>query len=242
MFMAKWSFLLGALGAVAYVTGPLVANLRMTAPMTGFSIFLAGSALGVLGLLLGIAAAIRAPDAPALTALGLCALIVLPVAGISLWARRYPPINDITTNRSAPPQFTQTAKLPESRGMNFDYPGESFAQQQQAAYPDLQALPVNLTPSETFEVLVAAAEEELLWKVTVIDGLTLSLEGFEESTLFRFRDDFVIEARPAPGGSLVEMRSRSRDGRGDLGVNARRIQHFFSSVQSKTAAYSTTQL
>lgn len=240
--MAKWSFLLGAIGAVAYVTGPLLANVRVAAPMTGFNIFLAGSALGVLGLLLGIAAAIRAPDAPALTALGLCALIVLPVAGMALWARRYPPINDITTNRTAPPQFTQTAKLPENAGVNFDYPGESFAQQQQAGYPDLRALSVNLTPSETFEVMVAAAEEELLWKVTVIDGMTLSLEGYEESTLFRFRDDFVIEARPAPGGSLVEMRSRSRDGRGDLGVNARRIQRFFTSLQSKAAAFSAWQL
>ena len=40
------------------------------------------------------------------------------------------------------------------------------------------------------------------------------------SKVFRFKDDFVIQVRPADGGdSLVEMRSRSRQQQADLGSN-----------------------
>lgn len=227
---------------LAYAVGPLLANIRATAPMTGFSIFLGGAAVGALGLVLGIVAVIRAPDHAALTAVGLCALIVLPVAGMALWGRRYPPINDITTNVSSPPEFAKTAKIPENKDINFTYPRESFARQQQAGYPELKALYVKLTPSETFLLLRAAAESNIQWKVTVVDGLTLSLEGYEESILFHFRDDFVVQARTVPGGTLVEMRSRSRDGRGDLGANAARIARFLEAVSSKAIVESTMPL
>ena len=37
-----------------------------------------------------------------------------------------------------------------------------------------------------------------------------------------FTDDVVVEVEPAPQGSVVWIRSASRTGRSDLGVNARR--------------------
>ena len=39
-----------------------------------------------------------------------------------------------------------------------------------------------------------------------------------------FRDDIVIRIRPDGSGSKVDIRSKSRVGRSDLGVNARRIR------------------
>ncbi len=42
------------------------------------------------------------------------------------------------------------------------------------------------------------------------------------SRIFRFTDDF--EARPANDGSAIEVRSASRVGRGDLGVNRARVE------------------
>ena len=32
------------------------------------------------------------------------------------------------------------------------------------------------------------------------------------------------------GGSVVQMRSKSRDGKGDFGINAKRIRRFFDRV------------
>jgi uncharacterized protein (DUF1499 family) len=46
---------------------------------------------------------------------------------------------------------------------------------------------------------------------------------------FRFKDDVVVRVRadPArPGGSIVDMRSISRVGGSDVGVNAARIRSF----------------
>lgn len=238
--MARWSFLLGSLGLLAYAVGPLMANLRLASPMLSFRIFLAGLAMGLLGLVLGGVALARggagSRNPLALPGLAVCALLVLPVAGMLLRARGFPPINDITTNTSAPPQFAQTAQMPENRQINFTYPGEDFARQQAAAYPELRPLQVNLALADTFALVRATAEENRQLLITVVDGHSLTLEGFEESQLFRFRDDFVVEVRHAPAGhagSVVEMRSRSRDGRGDLGVNAARIRRFLDAVNNR---------
>jgi uncharacterized protein (DUF1499 family) len=44
--------------------------------------------------------------------------------------------------------------------------------------------------------------------------------------IFRFVDDIVVRVRPSNGGSIVDVRSKSRDGRGDMGANAARIRAF----------------
>ena len=41
--------------------------------------------------------------------------------------------------------------------------------------------------------------------------------------LFRFVDDVAIRVRPRGAGSVVDLRSNSRVGGGDLGANAERI-------------------
>ena len=52
------------------------------------------------------------------------------------------------------------------------------------------------------------------------------------STFFRFKDDVVVRVRPAPdGGSLVDMRSISRVGGSDVGMNAKRIRAFLADLQ-----------
>ena len=53
------------------------------------------------------------------------------------------------------------------------------------------------------------------------------IEATETSALFRFKDDVVVRIRPfQDGGSRIDVRSKSRVGRGDAGTNARRIRGF----------------
>ena len=53
------------------------------------------------------------------------------------------------------------------------------------------------------------------------------LEAYAESRIFHFIDDIVIRVRPAPGdGSILDLRSNSRVGQGDVGANAARIRAF----------------
>ena len=71
------------------------------------------------------------------------------------------------------------------------------------------------------------------WQITYVDPKTQTLEGVCTSHLFHFQDDFIIQVRPGPTGtSLVEMRSKSRDGTGDFGVNYKRIVMFLGKLQT----------
>ena len=56
------------------------------------------------------------------------------------------------------------------------------------------------------------------------------------SKLFHFQDDIVVRVRPgADGGSLVDMRSKSRVGQGDMGANAARIRQFMVALRTAGA-------
>ena len=51
------------------------------------------------------------------------------------------------------------------------------------------------------------------------------IEGTATSRWFGFKDDVVIRIRPgAKGGSLIDMRSKSRVGKSDIGANAARLR------------------
>ena len=52
--------------------------------------------------------------------------------------------------------------------------------------------------------------------------------------VFFFKDDVALAVTPRAGGSALHIRSASRVGRSDLGVNARRVGRFF---QKLDAAY-----
>ncbi len=53
------------------------------------------------------------------------------------------------------------------------------------------------------------------------------IEAVDATFWFGFRDDVVVRIAAAPGGgSRVDVRSKSRVGRGDAGTNARRIRGF----------------
>src|SRR5438093_431743 len=62
------------------------------------------------------------------------------------------------------------------------------------------------------------------------------LEATATSRLFGFQDDIAIRVRPeADGTSRIDMRSKSRDGQGDFGVNAARIRTFVQAVEAAGA-------
>jgi uncharacterized protein (DUF1499 family) len=105
-------------------------------------------------------------------------------------------------------------------------------QEAAGTYKDLAPLRLDGAPDDVFKRVQIIAGEVPDWQITNNDQGKRKIEGIATSALFRFKDDFVIEVRDAGGGaSLVEMRSKSRDGKGDLGVNYHRIRSFFTLVQ-----------
>ena len=68
------------------------------------------------------------------------------------------------------------------------------------------------------------------WDIVAVDGKEMRIEATATSLLFGFKDDVVIRIGAAPEGSRVDMRSLSRVGIGDLGVNAQRIRAYFAKL------------
>jgi uncharacterized protein (DUF1499 family) len=59
------------------------------------------------------------------------------------------------------------------------------------------------------------------------------LEATETSTWFGFKDDVAIRIRAVEGATRVDMRSISRVGLSDLGMNARRVSTFMDELESR---------
>ena len=228
----RLAFFTGLAAAAAFAIGPLVAYGEVVPPMTGFILFALGILLALVTIVLALVSVVRGRRSGALW-LGL--LLALAVVGVTfgIVSRRgnFPRINDITTDTQNAPRFTHAQTLPENQGRDMSYPGEDFARQQREGYGEITGLRLPLPPDQAFARVQLAARGVPGWKLTQEDMQGRRLEGYETSNLFRFRDDFVIEVRPDGDASIVHMRSKSRDGQGDLGVNAKRIQEFFARLK-----------
>jgi uncharacterized protein (DUF1499 family) len=232
--MANVARLLGIVALAAFIVGPAIAHFEVVAPLAGFGVFALGILLGLVATLLGLVGLFRsAPGArsPALLGLALGLTVVVVTFAVSRRGAGVPRINDITTDTENPPRFVHAQGLPENSGRDMAYPGDEFARQQKGGYPNLSALRLPMPPDEAFSRVQLAARAMETWKVTREDAAAHALEGFDTTQVFRFKDDFVIEVRPADGGSVVQMRSKSRDGQGDVGANAKRIQSFFERLK-----------
>jgi len=64
------------------------------------------------------------------------------------------------------------------------------------------------------------------WDIVAVVPGELRIEATDTTLLFGFKDDIVIRIAPAGQGSRVDVRSLSRVGKSDLGVNAKRIRKY----------------
>ena len=94
---------------------------------------------------------------------------------------------------------------------------------QQQAYPDINTIPTLLSVDAAQKKALDIAES-IGWKVQYQERG--HIEAIERSFWFGFTDDIVIRISETSSGSMVDIRSASRVGEGDLGVNARRIRQF----------------
>ncbi len=239
MIPAWLSMLDAILAAVLLGVGLLGAHLDMVLPMAGFSMFLLSFAMAILALLFGLiglartSAPERRPGRPkAVAGIILSLLVAIPV-GFTMWrwmSMPYPEINDITTDYTNPPAFVRP---PELSADSMKYDRAKFEPVQSKEYPKLDPLRLDEKPDDAFAKVKAASSTMPGWIIVYDDPATRTIEGIEISKLFRFCDDFVIQVRPGPdaNSSLVEMRSRSRDGTGDFGVNYKRIRGFFAMLK-----------
>ena len=145
---------------------------------------------------------------------------------LSLLAGRgdYPPIHDITTDRTDPPVFTLAAEQRGSDANPLEILEDTLAQQEKA-YPQLETMVVDTPIDQAFTraLEVAAA---MGWEVYHQDINAGVIEAVDTTAIMGFKDDIVIRLRTNAQGTLVDLRSVSRVGVSDLGANAERIRKF----------------
>lgn len=138
---------------------------------------------------------------------------------------KIPPIHDITTDTDNPPQFMA---LVGKRGENANtlvYGGPEIAVQQKEAYPDIKPIISTLSPETAYEKALMVAGD-MGWEISGADKTALRFEGTATTRWFHFVDDTVVVVSAAPNGSRIDIRSVSRVGRSDIGMNAKRIRKF----------------
>jgi len=134
-------------------------------------------------------------------------------------------IHDITTNTENPPQFVEIVALREAANApnkpEYDY--EESAQLTREAYPDLQPIVVEMNQREAFAKALEAAES-MGWEVVASNQPEGRIEAVAVTPFVGFRDDVVIRAISLGEGTVIDIRSKSRMGKGDMGANAKRIR------------------
>jgi uncharacterized protein (DUF1499 family) len=162
--------------------------------------------------------------------------------GNLVWTgKSVPAIHDATTNLADIPQFRRLEvrkdnwkNIPELPGS----PKGKLTPQQRwraihaQAYADLRTVRVPWSAAETVERAKRLAIARG-WEVVTVDPGNGMLEAVATSMFFRFKDNVVLRARDVPGGGAeVDMRSMSRIGGGDVGVNAKRIRSFLADLRA----------
>ena len=215
----------------------------------GFSILRYAFYAAVAGGVLAIVAFVIARRGGARTGrLNLVAIVIAVAFGAYLMshvatARSVPAIHDATTDLVDVPQFgTLKVRADNLEDIPEDGRPELAALDPESrwkvihseAYGDLRGLRLPLSVADATqraEALVRARG----WQVARVDRQAGVVEATAETLFFRFKDDVIVRVRPDPDrsdGSIVDMRSISRVGGSDIGVNAARIRAFLADLQT----------
>ena len=136
-----------------------------------------------------------------------------------------PPIHDITTDTENPPAFVAVAKLRGPKDNPVEYSGPEAAAQQKAAYADIKTIELNDPRSFVFTTALGVAED-MGWEIVAAEPEAGRIEATATTPFVGFKDDVVIRVQSRSATTLVDVRSKSRIGMGDMGVNAKRVREF----------------
>jgi uncharacterized protein (DUF1499 family) len=221
--------------AILLVAGPLGTLSGALRPEPGWGLFFAGVGLAIVAFpLFGGAAAFASTAGKSWRgkALGAAVMPLVVVLGLVLpnVGKLNPVIHDVTTDPQDSLQFPpDVAARPERTDR------ERVLELQRTAYPDLTSLQLPVPPQQAFELALKTAREMPTWEVLSEDAATGQIAAVSTSRVFKFKDDVVVRVQEDPAGSRIDVRSRSRFGEGDFGVNAARVRSYLSALRNGTS-------
>jgi uncharacterized protein (DUF1499 family) len=226
MVKARWPAIVAivtlAAALMVLIAGPAISN-----GWLGWKPALAGFALGALLCGIGVLTLLVAVLKRHRSRLALLALVA-GIAGagwpasLILGAGGAPAIHDITTDIDNPPAFvaiTPALRGADSNPVSYD---PAIAPQQAAAFPQVRPMVLAVAPAVAFFRAEKAARA-MGWEIVEANQADGRIEATATVPWWGFKDDVVIRLVAEGEGTRVDVRSKSRVGQGDLGVNAKRI-------------------
>ncbi len=144
---------------------------------------------------------------------------------------KFPPIHDITTDVADPPQLVAVVPARQAEQGNTVAYNPKDGEQQKQAYPDIAPVELTVPPQAAFERALETAKK-LGWTIVASEPAAGHIEASQSSRWFGFTDDVAIRVTAKDGGSRVDVRSVSRQGRSDFGVNARRVREYTAALKA----------
>jgi uncharacterized protein (DUF1499 family) len=184
----------------------------------------AGFFLGVIGYVVALRKGLSTERSSILIALVICTILLVQVGMQMNALASVPAIHNISTDTQDPPAFDALVAVRAAEGANpLVYDANVLAEPQRQAYPWVQTLELPTNPGILLNEAVSVLEDMGLAVVNVSAEQGI-IEATATTFWFGFKDDVVIRVREsAVGGSVIDVRSVSRSGQSDLGVNAKRI-------------------
>ncbi|MBX9942630.1 MAG: DUF1499 domain-containing protein [Reyranella sp.] len=238
--LARMAFIAACVAALIVVAaGPLHRYLGLDIE-AAIAVFRYGFYVAVAGVALGLATIV--PTRPGDRRRGfVAAFLAIAIGTAGAWvpvswflrAQQLPMINDISTDAVEPPAMVATLQLRRGAANPPAYPGAAVAVLQRAAYPDISPVVLPVPPAEAFRRVDRVAMA-MGWDIVARAPAEGRIEAIDTSDWFGFRDDIVVRIRADGTGSRIDIRSKSRVGESDLGVNAQRVREFIARLKAET--------
>ena len=242
--LATWLTVLGFIVAVGCALAGLAAGLGYRFDLWHFRtgigtlayVFWVAAVTAVVSLVAFVLALVRRAPNRAIV-LGFLAVAIAGITAYIPWhlrqtANSVPAIHDITTDLANPPVFVRAATGRKKDDHPVAYDGPKVGEMQKTAYPDLAPIVTPMPADKAFEAATATLAEMGL-EVTDADPAQGRVEAVATSMLFGFKDDVVVRVATAADGTRIDVRSKSRVGRNDFGMNAKRIRAFTAKIRTR---------
>jgi len=255
--LAVWARRIAMFSFVATIIAVIVVRSGALEIVPALSTFAGALMLAVVAILLALCALVviwfegvaGAKQALGALFIGL-ALIAYP-AYLGIKAYRLPAIYDITTDPIDPPRFDAIARLRPRDANPITYAGLYAAEQQHAAYSDIEPDLTDSTAQESYDAAMKVITKRK-WRIVdarppqggqpianarapqpaIRDGI---IEAIARTPIMGFRDDVVVRIRATSDGARIDVRSASRYGRHDFGTNASRVRNLIGDIDDVLA-------
>lgn len=210
------------------------ARLGFWEPIVGFGLirtYMNPIAYGVIGLgVIGLIHQLVTRNRSGAVKAAIAGLIGLGLLAPTIYGQiqptvRVPPIHDISTDTDNPPVFMVLDETRAGAKNTLVYGGPEVAAQQTKAYPDIAPIQSDKPAPEAFAEALRVGKA-MGWEIVAQDADNLRFEATARTPVYQFADDIVVVVTAVNDASRVDIRSVSRVGRSDRGVNAARIREF----------------